>query len=685
MGIVPPMGDRSGIARLSEYRFVALGLALVLLGPAVFETLTGTDARGMRMPNPGMPRMPGPPDTMDRGRVPPQSYRSPFDLAFSPEGGQLAVSDRTSGRLYILNAQAGSAGANDHSPVPAREIQLRGRPMGVAWQGDGMVMVSEYDAGTVAEVDAKTGQVLRRFPVGPKPVGLAVAPRKGLVVACDYGLHAVVIVDLKTGRERARSSCGRHPYFVAVTPDEALAVVGNLIPAGPATDPTSSAVISLIDLDTGKNVKNIPLPASSSNVRQVRICADGRWVYVVHTQGRTTLPTTQVERGWINTNALSIVDLVGKELYATVLLDTISEGAADPWGIALAPDGKVAWVSIAGVQQIARIELARLHEFLAGGGVSEGPGASDAYSGVAAIWQSIKADPSKRSELAYHLSALYAAGLLTRVSIPAQCPRGLALSPDGKQLAVASYYSGEVLLLDPGSCRVIKTISLGPQPRPDAVRQGEFVFHDARHCFQHWLSCSTCHPDGRADGLNWDLVNDGIGNPKNARSLVWSSRTPPVMSLGVRESMDEAVEKGFQFIQFRQIDANDLAAVRAYLHSLEPEVSPFLVEGRLSEKALWGKRLFEDAQVGCAHCHPAPLFTSLETHDVGTRHELDRTGRFDTPACVELWRTAPYLHDGSAVTLREMLTTMNRDGKHGKTSHLSPEEIDALVEYLLSL
>ena len=137
-------------------------------------------------------------------------------------------------------------------------------------------------------------------------------------------------------------------------------------------------------------------------------------------------------------------------------------------------------------------------------------------------------------------------------------------------MAVASYYCGAVLLLDPDRCRVTKTISLGAQPQPDAARRGEFVFHDGRHCFQHWLSCSTCHPDGRADGMNWDLVNDGIGNPKNARSLLWSHKTPPVMSLGVRESMEEAAEKGFQFIQFREIDPGDLKAVQAYLRPWSP-------------------------------------------------------------------------------------------------------------------
>lgn len=624
-------------------------LAFVLLGSVTFQVLTAAER---------------------------QPYRSPFDLAFSPEGGTLAVSDRTAGWLYLLDAHAGQV---------AREIALRGKPTGVVWQAEGRVLVSEYGAGTVAEVNAKTGEVLRRFLVGPKPVGVAVASKKGLLVVCDYGLHVISIVDLKTGKERSRSVCGKHPYFVAVTPDERIAVVGNLIPAGPATDPASSAVISLIDLDSGRNVKNVPLPGSSSNVRQVQVSPDGRWAYVVHTQGRTTLPATQVERGWVNTNALSILDLAAKELYATVLLDTVNEGAADPWGIALAPDGKTAWISIAGVQQIGKVDLARLHEFLAGGGDIKSLGLHDAYSGPAAVWQRIKENPDIRRGLSYQLSVLYAAGLLSRVSVPAACPRGIALSPDGKQLAVASYYSGEVLLLDPGRCRVSKTVGLGPQPQPNAVRHGEFVFHDARHCFQGWLSCSTCHPDGRADGMNWDLVNDGIGNPKNARSLLWSHKTPPVMSLGVRESMDEAVEKGFQFIQFREVDPGDRNAVRAYLRSMEPEASPLLVAGRLSEKALRGKRLFEDARVGCARCHAAPLFTSLATYDVGTQHELDRNGRFDTPTCIELWRTGPYLHDGSAVTLREMLTTRNADDKHGRTSPLSQEEIDALVEYLLSL
>ena len=654
---------------------VALAALLLAMGIEIAQAMErGTGMRGRGRRDPGMDAPPPPRQE--------SAYRSPFDLAFSPDGRRLAVSDRTAGCLYVLDAQTGDISTT---------IRLRSRPSSLAWESAERVVVSEYGDGSVAQVDVQKGRVLRRFDVGPKPVGVAVAAGKGLLVVCDFGLHTVSILDLKTGNLRATIPAGRHPYFAAITPDERTAIIGNLLPSGPAVEHASASVVSLIDLDAGTKIRDIPLPDNSANVRQVRVSPDGRWAYVVHTRGRTMLPTTQLDRGWINTNALSILDLAGRggfqtRPYATLLLDTVTAGAADPWGIALSPDGKTAWISIAGAHEIARIDLGRLHELLAGKPKeSEISNLKSQIGDAADIWRQIQADPGKRDQLSYHLSALYAADLISRVPIAAKGPRAIAASPDGKQLMVASYYSGEVLSLDPNRCQVIKRMGLGDQPAPDTARHGEFVFHDGRHSFQHWLSCATCHPDGRADGLNWDLLNDGIGNPKNAHSLLWSDRTPPLMSLGIREDMEEATQKGFQFIQFREIEEGDLNAVRAYLRSMEPEASPLLVGGRLSEEARKGQRIFENAEVGCSACHPAPLFTSLKTHDVGTRSALDRSGAFDTPTCVELWRTGPYLHDGSAVTLKEVLTTKNPDDKHGKTSHLSDEEIDALVEYLLSL
>ena len=119
---------------------------------------------------------------------------------------------------------------------------------------------------------------------------------------------------------------------------------------------------------------------------------------------------------------------------------------------------------------------------------------------------------------------------------------------------------------------------------------------------------------------------------------------------------------------------------------LQPIPSPHLVNGKLSEAALRGQKLFNDASVGCATCHPSGLYTDLKPHDVGTKGRFDRdASAFDTPTLIETWRTAPYLHDGSVKTLAELFTTRNKDDKHGKTSTLKKEQIDDLVAFLLSL
>lgn len=72
-------------------------------------------------------------------------------------------------------------------------------------------------------------------------------------------------------------------------------------------------------------------------------------------------------------------------------------------------------------------------------------------------------------------------------------------------------------------------------------------------------------------------------------------------------------------------------------------------------------------------------------HDVGTRGRYDYHDRFDTPTLVEVWRTAPYLHDGRYVTLKELFI----EGNHGlNASHrkkLRDQEIDDLVEFVKSL
>ena len=114
--------------------------------------------------------------------------------------------------------------------------------------------------------------------------------------------------------------------------------------------------------------------------------------------------------------------------------------------------------------------------------------------------------------------------------------------------------------------------------------------------------------------------------------------------------------------------------------------SPLLKNGKLTAAAKRGKRIFNDSRVGCATCHPSGLFTDMKPYDVGTKNALDKDAdRFDTPTLIEVWRTGPYLHDGSAATVRELFSERNPNDRHGRTSHLKPADLDDLTAYVLSL
>jgi cytochrome c peroxidase len=74
-----------------------------------------------------------------------------------------------------------------------------------------------------------------------------------------------------------------------------------------------------------------------------------------------------------------------------------------------------------------------------------------------------------------------------------------------------------------------------------------------------------------------------------------------------------------------------------------------------------------------------------------TRSPDDR-GAFKTPGLRDVSRHAPYMHDGSIPTLREVVELYNRDGISNPYLSgrivplgLTPAEIDALVAFLRSL
>jgi cytochrome c peroxidase len=255
-------------------------------------------------------------------------------------------------------------------------------------------------------------------------------------------------------------------------------------------------------------------------------------------------------------------------------------------------------------------------------------------------------------------------------------PRWLYLNTD--KLFAPTYFADILNVLDLSS-NELTTVALNPGRKETREQLGEKIFNDANNCFQNWQSCNGCHPgDARTDGLNWDLMNDGIGNPKNCKSLLYSHVTPPSMISGIRETAEFAVRAGFRLIQFYDIDEESASCVDDYLKSLRPVPSPYLVNGELSKKAEAGRKVYD--KLKCGYCHSGPYFTDMKMHRIGENIEFEKG--WDTPSLIEVWRTAPYLFNGSAATMDDVFTKY----KHGiENQKVSPKEIEALVEYVNSL
>jgi DNA-binding beta-propeller fold protein YncE len=581
-----------------------------------------------------------------------KGYLSPLGVAALPGGDVVLVTLHTAKRVAALDVADGRV---------RWQAAVGDRPAEIAVTKDGRrAYVSCAGDGTVVELDTARGKVLRPLRVGAHPWGLALSPDESRLFVCNRFTDDISVVDLASGKERKRLEAVREPAYCAVGADGVL-VVGNMLAKGSDYDTALAAEISFYDTRNLAALGSLKLSSGCNALMQVACSPDGEWAYVVHLLSRFLLPTTQIERGWINTNALSVIHVPDRKLLATVLLDDLYQGAANPHGAAVTADGSRLVVTHHGTHEVSVIDIAGLHRI-------------------------INATPEEqRADLANDLTFLYRNGVKRRISVGGLGPGGVVASADGARAVTANYFTDDVSVVPLDGKTPPKAVAFGPRAEMDQVRRGELAFQDARHCFQQWQSCLSCHPDVRVDGLAWDLLNDGIGNPKNVRSLLLSAKTPPMMSLGVREDMPTAVQAGFRFIMFIEPSAEQIADVAAFLSSLQPERSP-LLDGDAATRAriARGKALFESPKTDCKTCHPAPLYTDLKTYDVGTKGKYDANAEFDTPTLVELFRTSPYLHDGSAVTLREVIAG-NTEDKHGRTSGLSPSQIDDLATFLGSL
>ena len=613
----------------------------------------------------------------------PAPYLGPSDLVASQDGKTLFVLNADAGQIAVVDTAGGKV---------ARTIALPAPPTGLALSPDGatLYVTCAKPEGTVCLVEVSSGKVSATIPAGHTANAPVVTPDGKRLYVCNRFNNDVSVIDLETKKELARVPVVREPIGSAVTPDGTLVFVTNHLPVDPADGYDVACMVDVIDTATNE-VTSIRLPNGSSSLRGICVSPDGKYAYAVHILARYQMPTTQLERGWMNTNAMSIIDVEAKKLLNTVLLDDIDLGAANPWDVACTADGSTICVTHAGTHEISVINAAGVLEKLSKippdekAAQEEGNRYDDRGTFSSATAADVPNDLAFLVGLRRRIKLEGNPPGLARVEGKAKGPRGLVMV--GSKAYIAVYFSDTVGVIDVSSetYRSASTIRLGPEPKLTVQRRGEIYFHDAGLCFQNWQSCSSCHPDARVDALNWDLMNDGMGNPKNVRSMLLAHRTPPAMSSGVRPDAEYAVRSGITHIQFAVRPDEDAVAIDEYLKALKPLPSPYLANGQLSEAAKRGKTLFFNDRLGCAECHPEPLYSDLQMHDVASRGQYDRRDDFDTPTLLEVWRTAPYMHDGHYTTMKELFTKGKHGKKGGNVEKLSEQELDDLVEFVMSL
>lgn len=596
-------------------------------------------------------------------QAPTSKYLSPLSVIASNDGKTLYVAQVTAWAIAYVDIESGKV---------TRTVPIGADLNGLAISPDGKKLYVAAGAfnGRICIVDIEKGKIESTIDTGHSPTAPVVSNDGKTLYVCKRFHDNVIAIDLATKKIIAEMPVIREPVAAAISPDGKKLFVANFLPAGRVDGDFAAAAVTIIDTSENKTIATVTLPNGSIDLRGITVSPDGKYAYVTHILARYQLPTTQLERGWMSTNAMTIIKTADNSKLTTVLLDDVDLGAANPWGLKCTDDGKYICITHSGTHEISVIDRVAMHQKI--DMVSKGEKVSDVSSSLEDI-------PNDLSFLV---------GIRRRIKLAGNGPRNLTMI--ASKAYICEYFTDSIGVVDisPDIRPNAMSIALGPKVEMDDVRKGEMFFYDASLCFQKWLSCATCHPgDARPDALNWDLLNDGMGNPKNTKSLLFSHLTPPSMVTGIRETAEVGVRAGIRFIQFAVRPEADAVAIDEYLKSLKPMPGPHLVNKKgkpvLSKAAKEGKIIF--AKSGCIKCHPGPMFTDMNKYDVGLGLGRQEGLEFDTPTLIETWRSAPYLHDGRAATMKDVLTEFNKDDKHGQTSNLSDKEIDSLVEYIMSL
>lgn len=259
-----------------------------------------------------------------------------------------------------------------------------------------------------------------------------------------------------------------------------------------------------------------------------------------------------------------------------------------------------------------------------------------------------------------------------------------------------------------------KTLAHGPWPpaprrdpgnpvsgKPEAIAFGERLFFEPRLSGTGSVLCASCHvpyrgfQDGRPRGFGLQeldrntptLMNVGLYRRygwDGANDKLWVQSVRPLLqekemratSAHVAATVRKLFAREYLAAFGREPAANDEAvmldagkALAAYQETLLTRRTPFddFRDGLSTDYPLAAQRGLRSFVRACSGCHAGPTFSSGRV-----------VGGFRVPALRNVALTAPYMHDGSLATLRDVV-------RHHFGIDLSPDESDDLVAFLESL
>jgi len=249
------------------------------------------------------------------------------------------------------------------------------------------------------------------------------------------------------------------------------------------------------------------------------------------------------------------------------------------------------------------------------------------------------------------------------------------------------------------------------------INFGRRLFFDRRLSRDGSISCSSCHDPERAfsDGRAVAVGVFGRAGRRNSPALInrgygrlffWDGRVAS-LEVQVLKPIEDPNEMDLPLAEAAArvgLAPGEISrALASFVRSILSGGSPFdrYINGdrtALTAEQQAGLQVFR-GKGNCTACHVGPNFTDEGLHNTGVAWRDGKLadagagqGRFKTPTLREIARTAPYMHDGSLVTLEEVIDYYDRGGNRNpgldpelRPLRLTTAEKQSVIAFLRSL